>query len=180
MSDVDELNQKMKTLAEIKALREPYRTAPKNNRNINCFILLAACKRWGTNAELARTFGVARQTIGALTDVYSKYYKRIHNEFDVIGIKAFEQKYFDQELLNRLRSQIAKDRAKARIDAERGKPLWFRQPADGTRFEVWFDGGARQWFYAVNEPPEGRSACHYGPRSTYAEIVELMKRDESF
>jgi serine/threonine protein phosphatase PrpC len=167
-----------KVIRKLEAMYEAPHNRTKNSRAINSFILIAARRRWATRSQLARIFRVSHNTITVLVNVNSKYYNKIHDELDRIGLKAFEEKYFDQELADRVSSFVSEDRAKRRLAADRGRKLWFA--CAGDRYEVWFDDKTGQWFYALHPLDEPRSKRHYGPCSTYEEIVELMVRDEAF
>jgi hypothetical protein len=142
-------------------------------------MLIAARRNWARPSQLATAFGVSRATLTNLINLNSRSYKQLHAELDHIGLKAFSEKYFDQELANQLHSFLASENARVELKAERNRQLWF-STRDGDRYNLWLDGAQEKWFYALHTPGEGRSKHHEGPFDTYEETVATMKEREAF
>jgi hypothetical protein len=172
---LSEIEIKAKLAAECIALRRTHQNAPKNSPEINRFILIAARRYWASNAQLAQAFGVSSVTISLITDLNStKYYRKIHAEFRELGLNVFEDKYYNRELHNKLKTSMAAAAANARLRAERHSPqLWFKFM--GEKFEVYFEDGS--WYYATHEDGEERKFPSL-PCTTYEEAVKLMRATE--
>jgi hypothetical protein len=153
--------------------KKPF-NAPKNSYEVNCFILIAYRENWASNSQLARAFAVTNVTVTCITNLNSRAYIKLHNEFNELGLKAFKAKYYRVDLHNLLNSSIAMDRARAYLRANPGAlQLWF--DICGQRWEIW--EGDDGWFWALHEVNREREYV-VGPFETYAAAVHDMRNTE--
>ena len=75
--------------------------APKLNYEQRCQIL--AMHHSGISRDLlARAYGINRRTVTHIYNPQSTHYREVRHEMEVIGIKAFQEKYLTQDVMDRV------------------------------------------------------------------------------